>query len=217
MRYSFGPRLLDHDGARRKQVLPILSAALEAVDPYTAVRRALTLEGDRLRVDNRAYDLTRVDRVLVVGAGKAGAPMSRAVEDVVGDRLSVGAVNVKRGHAEPTRVVRLREAGHPIPDQDGVEGTRAIVELLQSTGSDDLIICLISGGGSALLQLPAEGITLADTQRVTDALLRAGATINELNTVSKHLSRVTGGQLVAGDHEVLNRVEERIVGLWGLG
>jgi hydroxypyruvate reductase len=192
---SFGPRLLEHDRERRERVLPILSAALDAVDPYTAVRRALERDGETLRVAGRSYDLRRIGRVLVVGAGKAGAPMARSVEEVLGDRLSAGAVNVKRGHAEPTRRVRLREAGHPIPDADGVAGTGAIVELLGTTGPEDLVVCLISGGGSALPQLPAEGISLEDTQRLTDALLRAGATINELNAVRKHLSRVTGGQL----------------------
>ena len=197
MRYSFGNRLVANPATRaqRERVLPILSAALEAVDPYSAVRSALACEGDQLRIGERSYDLARLERVLVVGAGKAGAPMARAVEDVLGERLSAGAVNVKRGQAEPTKLVRLQEAGHPIPDQDGVEGTRRLVALAQSAGPNDLVICLISGGGSALLQLPAEGISLGDTQRLTELMLRAGATINELNTVRKHLSLVTGGGL----------------------
>lgn len=197
MRYSFGERLLRNPATRaqRERVLPILSAALEAVDPYAAVARALVREGNQLRIGERTYDLGQVERVLVVGAGKAGAPMARAVEDALGDRIAAGVVNVKRGHVEPTRAVQLHEAGHPIPDEAGVEGTRRIVELLRSAGPRDLVICLISGGGSALLQLPAEGISLADTQRITDLLLRAGATINELNTVRKHLSQVTGGGL----------------------
>ena len=198
-RYGFGERLLDpsKSAAQRERVLPILSAALQAVDPYMAVRRALTQQGEELRIGARVYDLRSVEQVIVVGAGKAGGPMSRAVEDVLGGRLrpGQGAVNVKRGHAEPTRAIEIREAGHPIPDEDGVMGTRRIVELVRSAGVDDLVLCLISGGGSALLQLPAEGITLADTRWVTDLLLRAGATIDELNTVRKHLSQVTGGQL----------------------
>lgn len=197
MRYSFGDRLLQNPATRaqRERVLPILSAALEAVDPYAAVARALVRADNQLRIGDRTYDLGRIERVLVVGAGKAGAPMARAVEDVLGDRIAAGAVNVKRGHVEPTRVIQLQEAGHPIPDEAGVDGTRRIVELLRSAGPRDLVICLISGGGSALLQLPAEGISLADIQHVTDLLLRAGATINELNTVRKHLSQVTGGGL----------------------
>ena len=197
MKHSFGDRLLEQGKSRaeRERVLPVLSAALEAVDPFTAVERALVREGDRLRLAEQAYDLSRVERVIAVGAGKAGAPMARAVERVLGDRLTAGAVTVKRGFAEPTRIIRIHEAGHPIPDEAGVEGTRRIVELVEAAGPDDLVLCLISGGGSALLQLPAEGISLADTQHLTDAMLRAGATINELNAVRKHLSRVTGGGL----------------------
>jgi glycerate 2-kinase len=197
MQYSFGARLLEEPKSpgQRRRVLPILSAALEAVDPYAAVKRVLARANDHLRADERVYDLARIRQVIVVGAGKAAAPMARAVEDVLGDRLSDGAVNVKRGHAEKTGVVRVQEAGHPIPDEAGVEGARRIAELAEAAGADDLVICLISGGGSALLQLPAEGISLADTQQLTDAMLRSGATINELNTVRKHLSQVSGGGL----------------------
>src|SRR6266516_2159669 len=121
MSYSFGERLIEPGKAieQRQRVFPILSAALEAVDPYAAVRRALVREGDRLHL---------------------------------GHRLSAGAVNVKRGHAEPTRLVRLQEAGHPIPDEAGVLGTHRIVNLIADAQADDLVICLISGGGSALVQ-----------------------------------------------------------------
>ena len=198
-RDSFGARLLEagKQPELRERVLPILSAALRAVDPYGAVRRALTRDGDLLSLGGRQYDLRQIECIFVVGAGKAAAPMARAVEDVLGDRLAAAgsAVNVKRGHAEPTRLVRLQEAGHPIPDEDGLAGTRRIVELARQAGPNDLLLCLISGGGSALLQLPAEGVSLADTQRLTEALLRAGATIDELNAVRKHLSQVTGGGL----------------------
>ena len=216
MRYSFGARLLgpEKGHAQRARILPILSAALEAVDPYAAVRRVLRLEGRRLSVGGQTIDLERVNRAVVIGAGKAGAPMARAVEDVLGESLAAGAVNVKRGHAEPTRLVRLTEAGHPIPDQAGLEGTARLVALAEAAGPDDLLFCVISGGGSALLQLPAEGISLADTQRLTDLLLRAGATINELNTVRKHLSRVTGGGLarLAQPARVVSLILSDVVG-----
>lgn len=197
MRYFFGDRILANDEThrQRERALPVLSAALEAVDPFGAVARALSRQGNRLKLGERIYDLGQIERVLVVGAGKAAAPMVRAVEDVLADRLSDGVVNVKRGHAEPTRRVRLQEAGHPIPDQAGLEGTSRIVELVEGATGKDLVLCLITGGGSALLQLPAAGISLEDTQRLTDSMLRAGATINELNAVRKHLSQVTGGGL----------------------
>ena len=191
-----------------------MRAALEAVDPAVAVRRALRLEGDRLLAGDRAYDLGRYRRVLVVGAGKAGAPMAAAVEEVLGERVATGLVIVKEGHIGPTRTVALREAGHPIPDERGVRGTVELVELVERSGPDDLVIVLISGGGSALLLLPEEGISLDDMQRTTDLLLRAGATINELNAVRKHLQRAKGGGLarLARPSDVLTLVLSDVVG-----
>jgi glycerate 2-kinase len=135
------------------------------------------------------------DRVLLVGAGKAGAPMAAAVEQVVGDRLADGVVNVKRGHLGPTERTRLVEAGHPLPDEASVAGTRLIADLLRGAGSRDLVLCVLSGGGSALMTLPHDPITLADMQELTDLLLRAGATIHQLNTIRKHLDAIKGGGL----------------------
>ena len=113
---------------------------------------------------------------------------------------------MRYGHSAPTRQVRIREASHPVPDAAGVEATRAIVELLEEADTDDLVVCVISGGGSALLTLPADDITLEDLQQTTDALLRSGASINDINVVRKHLDTVKGGGLArlaapgAGDH-----------------
>ena len=173
----------------------IMRAALRAVDPYQAVRNALRLEGERLTVGERAYDLRRYKRVIVVGAGKASAPMARAVEDVLGERIAAGLVNVKYGYTDDLARVTLREAAHPVPDQNGLDGTREIVRLLEQAGEDDLVLCLISGGGSALMILPEDPISLADYQALTNALLRSGATINQINTIRKHIERVKGGRL----------------------
>jgi hydroxypyruvate reductase len=184
----------------------VLAAALAAVEPGAAVRRAF---------EANTYNLNRFSRVLVVGAGKASAPMAAAVEEVVGGRIPVeGVVTVRYGHAAPTRHVRIREAGHPVPDMAGVEATRAIVELLETTEPRDLVICVISGGGSALLTLPADGISLEDMQRTTDALLRSGATINEINVVRKHLDVVKGGGLarLAAPAHLLTLVLSDVVG-----
>ncbi|MGI6377168.1 MAG: glycerate kinase type-2 family protein [Anaerolineae bacterium] len=180
---------------RRREVVSIMEAALAAVDPGAAVERALQREGDLLLVYGRRYDLAAIDRVWVVGAGKAGAPMASAVERVLGERVSGGLVNVKYAHVQPTERVALNEAGHPIPDEQGVEGARRIAALLAGAGERDLVICLISGGGSALMTLPAEGISLGDMQALTAALLAAGATINEINAIRKHLDVVKGGGL----------------------
>jgi glycerate 2-kinase len=191
-----------------------MDAALRAVEPGEAVRRALRCDGDRLVVDDREYDLARYARIVVVGAGKAGAPMTRAVEEVLGDRVKAGLVIVKDGHTAPTRVVTLREASHPVPDQRGVDGTTELVGLLEGTGADDLVIVVISGGGSALMLCPASGITLDDMQHTTDLLLRAGATINELNTVRKHLEQAKGGGLarMAAPSEVIALALSDVVG-----
>jgi glycerate 2-kinase len=196
----------------------ILAAALDAVEPAAAVRRFLHREGDDLTIGEQRYDLARYERVLLVGMGKAGAPMARAAAEVLGERLSGGVVVVKEGHSEtttddrrpttdeesicahpltrsPAHPFMLIESGHPIPDERGVEGARRIASLLADTTERDLVIALISGGGSALLTLPAPGIALADLQALTRELLACGASINEINTLRKHLDQVKGGGL----------------------
>jgi hydroxypyruvate reductase len=191
-----------------------MRAALKAVDPAQAVRNALRREGDVLHLADRTYDLKAYDRVLVVGAGKASGPMARAAEEILGDRITAGLVNVKYGYTDRTERSRLREAGHPLPDANGLEGTREIVRLLEGAGERDLVICLISGGGSALMMLPEEPISLADYQALTDALLRSGATINQINTIRKHIERVKGGRLaqVAAPAAVVTLVLSDVVG-----
>ena len=181
--------------ALRTDVRCIFDAALRAVDPGVAIRRHVDRCGNSLKIGGISYDLDRFNRCFVVGAGKAGAMMARAMESLLGDRLAGGVVNVKYGHTMPLRRVELVEAGHPIPDAAGVEGTEKIVTLLGQAGEDDLVFCLLSGGGSALMPLPAEGVTLEEKQAVTGRLLQCGATINEINTVRKHISGIKGGQL----------------------
>ncbi len=179
----------------RTDARSIFDAALRAVDPAAATRRHVVRDGNCLNIGGVTCDLDDFDGVYVVGAGKAGAVMAGAMESILGDRLAGGAVNVKYGHTTPLRRVQLIEAGHPIPDAAGVEGTAKIAGLLERLGEDDLVFCLLSGGGSALMPLPVEGVTLAEKQEVTGRLLQCGATINEINTIRKHVSRVKGGQL----------------------
>ncbi len=181
----------------RDSARAIFRAALDAADPRAAVRRAMQRNGDRLRVQARAYDLTRVRRVFVIGFGKASATMAQAAEDILGDKLTRGWVTVKYGHTAPlaTAQIHLHQAGHPLLDENSLLGTQKILEVLDAADENDLIVCLISGGGSALLELPAPGVSLGDLRALTDALLRAGATIHEMNTLRKHVSQVKGGQL----------------------
>jgi glycerate 2-kinase len=215
-RIAFDARILADPATRERRLLAtrVMRAALEAVEPAEAVRRALRRAGDHLTAGGRTYDLARYERVLVVGAGKASAPMALAVEEIVGDKVADGLVVVKHGHGGPTRRVRLREGGHPIPDAHCVGGTAELVGLLEGTTERDLVVVVMSGGGSALMLLPAEGITLDDMQRTTDLLLRAGATINELNAVRKHLERAKGGGLarLAAPADVLALALSDVVG-----
>lgn len=186
-----------------EQAMRLVRAALAAVDPAAAVHRAVRRQGSRIRIETAdhpgcGYDLDEYERVVVVGAGKAGAPMAQALSEILGDRLAEGWINVKQGHlieAALPPALTIHEAGHPIPDEAGRYGAGQIRRLAELAGPRDLVFCLISGGGSALLPLPVAGITLADLQALTDALLRCGVTINEINAVRKHCSLLQGGQL----------------------
>jgi hydroxypyruvate reductase len=168
----------------RRHALRIFRAALDAADPGEAILRRL-----------RRYNLRRFQSVFVVGAGKAGASMAAALERVPGLRIAGGLVNVKYGHTARLRRVELCECGHPVPDENGLAGAKRIAEIARQAGSRDLLLGVISGGASALLPLPADGISLADKQAATEALLACGADIHELNTIRKHLSAIKGGQL----------------------
>jgi len=137
-------------------------------------------------------------RILVVGAGKAAAAMAAAVEAAYGDEVRLdGLVITRHGHGLPTQRIRVVEAGHPLPDAAGLEAAQAILDLVASAGPEDRILALISGGGSSLLTLPAEGLTLTDVQAVSRALLASGAPIADINCVRKHLARTLGGRLAA--------------------
>lgn len=190
------PRLFHGETATlRRHAVQILGAGIAAADPAAAVYRAVGLHGTSLRVDGRAYDLAAGGRVLVVGAGKASARMAAAIESMLGGRIAGGVVVTRYGHGEPLRHVALVEAGHPLPDAAGQRGAEQVAETAVAAGAGDVLLVLISGGGSALLPLPSDGITLQEKIAATDLLLRSGATINEVNTVRKHLSRIKGGQL----------------------
>jgi hydroxypyruvate reductase len=192
---SFHPSVLTPNPAAREPILTILEAALAAVDPYRATQAFLKRTENVLSVGEQSYDLDRFRRIFVVGAGKAGAPMAQAAEAVLGERITAGVVVVKIGHSAPTQRVELVEAGHPRPNAAGVAAGRRILDLAAKAGEEDLVIALLSGGGSALLVAPAPGLTLADLQAMTDALLACGAAINEINCLRKHCSAVKGGQL----------------------
>jgi glycerate-2-kinase len=177
--------------------LDILEAAVKAVDPGEAVRRNVCVKGSRLSIRGVELDLDLFEGIHVVGGGKACGAMAEAVEDILGDLITSGTVNVLKG-TESKHVLKrisLNGASHPIPDMEGVAGVQRMMDAIDGVNSSDLVIVLISGGGSSLLAYPAEGVTLEDIQDVTQRLLISGATIGELNVVRKHLSAVKGGQL----------------------
>jgi glycerate 2-kinase len=173
----------------------MIKRALDAVNAGAALRRAVKKESDILTVGMRRYDLRRYERVVVVGAGKATAPMARTIEQILGRRLDSGRIIVKYGHAVPTMRIVIEEASHPLPDRAGQLAAQRLRALASSLKSRDLLIVLLSGGASSLMPAPASGISLADKQRVTKQLLRCGADIGEINTVRKHLSNLKGGRL----------------------
>ncbi|HSL04234.1 MAG TPA: glycerate kinase [Nitrospiraceae bacterium] len=173
----------------------LIVRGLGAVDARAAVSRAIVRNGDELIIGRRRYDLCRYERVVVLGAGKATASMAQAVEQRLGSRLQGGFVVVKHGHVVPTRRIVVAEAGHPVPDRSGQRAAARLCAMATELGRRDLLIVLLSGGASSLLPAPVTGITLADKQRVTQELLRCGASIREINTVRKHLSRIKGGRL----------------------
>jgi glycerate 2-kinase len=204
----------------RRRITPILRSALQAVDAGRAVRAQVAVSGHLLKMGPTAYRLDEIERIFVIGAGKAGAPMAAALAEILGPRITAGLLNVKYGHASATRECRVRfgghnaerhgrsrlaqsatnavtihEAGHPVPDEAGLAGARRMAALVSGLTPRDLVVVLISGGGSALLPLPAAEITLDDYQALTSLLLRCGADIREINAVRKHCSLLQGGCL----------------------
>ena len=180
----------------QKELRAILDAALAAVAPDEALARHMRMQEDALLVGDATYALDS-RRLLVVGAGKGAAPMAAALEDILGERITQGQIIVKEGHGLPLKHIRLVEASHPVPDERGERATHELLRIAHSARKDDLVLCLLTGGASALTPALAQGVNLADMRRTTELLLECGATIHEVNAVRKHLSVYTGGRLAA--------------------
>jgi len=179
----------------KKDCRTIFEAGIKAVNPYQAVKHYLKGEGDFLYLPDHTFNLSAFKNIYVLGAGKASAYMALALEEILGERLKGGLIIVKYGHGAHLKKVKIMEAGHPIPDENGLCGARALVALAQGFAKEDLVFCVISGGGSALLPLPVGGISLKEKQDTTKTLLRCGAPIHEINSIRKHLSQIKGGGL----------------------
>ena len=194
--------------------LDLAEAALAALSPATGLRRSIALDGENLMAGGRSYDLSAVDRLVVLGAGKASAEAAQALEQMLGPRLSGGVVVVPRSAGMPTRRVTLMEADHPIPGPASADGARALLKQAEDLGEHDLAICVFTGGSSALASLPPPGVPLADKIRLHQLLLASGMSIVEVNTVRKHVSAIKGGRLARAiaPARILNLTVSDVVG-----
>jgi len=178
----------------------IFKAGLKSVDPNLIIANKVGLAGDTLSVTHgenaHTFDLSKFKKIHIIGAGKATARMAMAVETLLGDRITDGVISVKYGHCEPLSRIRIIEAAHPVPDDNSRKAAEEILGLCRKLTEQDLVISLISGGGSALLSLPVQEITDPDKREATQMLLACGADICEINCVRKHLSAIKGGRLV---------------------
>ncbi len=184
----------------RSEAVQCFKASLKPVNPYEAVKRFIRVEHNRLTAGPAENPVAIIDlddcrNIIIVGGGKATAPMARAMEDLLGDRITSGLVVVKYGFTDNLKYTETVEADHPLPDENGVAGTKRILELINNAGEKDLVFSLISGGGSALLPQPAGSISLKEKQALTQKLLKSGASIDEINCIRKHISSTKGGQM----------------------
>jgi glycerate-2-kinase len=200
----------------RAILIEIVNKAIASADPFSAMRRRLRLEEEHFRVGTQGFDLSEVGNIIVVGGGKASGAMAEVLEEILEDRITGGVVNVPEGTASKYRArkIELVEAGHPLPTEAGVKGAERMMGLVSDLGPQDLVVCLLSGGGSALITLPADGISLDELRETTQLLLKSGASIQEVNAIRKHLSKIKGGQLAKAAYpaRVITLVISDVVG-----
>jgi glycerate-2-kinase len=198
----------------RQHALQSLEHALEAADPRQLLKARLTLKGSKLKIDKHSFDLAKYRNLYVMGGGKASGMMAEGLEQILGKRITKGLVNVPHDSKSKIGIIQLHGATHPVPDRAGVEGTRQMLRIAEDAEKNDLIICLISGGGSSLMPLPRDDVSLENKKEITNSLLRSGATINEINTVRKHISAFKGGWLAekAYPATILNLILSDVVG-----
>ncbi|MFA4662577.1 glycerate kinase type-2 family protein [Pyrococcus kukulkanii] len=175
----------------KELALELVKEAINAADPYKAVKRVVKVQGNKLIVEGKEFLIK--GGVYVIAFGKAACEMARAIEEIV--EVKDGVAVTKYGYGKPLKKIRVIEAGHPIPDENSIKGAEEALRILEKTNEDDIVFVLISGGGSALFELPEDGITLEDLKRTNELLITSGATIHEINTVRKHISKIKGGKL----------------------
>jgi len=202
------------DRRARSLTLQSLEYCLETINPENLMKSTVILSDSNLTVGQYSFDLKNYSNIYVIGGGKASGSMAENLEKIIGRSVTRGLVNVPRNSKHKTEIIKLHEASHPMPDEAGVEGTKQMLEIAEEAQEDDLVVCLISGGGSSLMPLPREEISIKDKSEITNLLLKSGATINEINTVRKHISNFKGGWLAkkAYPATVLNLILSDVVG-----
>ena len=201
-----------------KDLENIYRDAVREVDPAGLIQSRVKKDGHKLTIQSPdtkiSEDLSRYKQVIVLGIGKASARMALGMESILGDELSAGFVITKYGHGLKLRKIQVMETGHPVPDENSLEGARILSQMAGAADEHTLIINLISGGGSSLLCLPADGISLEDKRQTTRVLLASGADIDEMNCIRKHISKVKGGGLasVAYPARLINLILSDVIG-----
>ncbi len=207
--------LLSHGNRKLRTVaLKMIDAALEASNPYRATQELVRLDGPILHVGSHRYDLSRWRNIYVIGTGKATFPIARALEEVLGDRITQGLVVLKKGQTGRLQRIKIVEASHPIPDANGLRGALKMLQLASSVQEGDIVFACITGGSSALLPLPVDSVSLAEKRKVNRLLLSCGASIFEINSVRKHLSKIKGGRLAQAvfPAELINLTVSDVIG-----
>ena len=189
--------IIIHNMTNREIAEKIFRKAVASVQPELLIQNQVKVNGSVLHIFNEELNLEEIEHIYIIGAGKATASMASAVEKILGKRIKNGHIVVKYGHSAPLQHISLTEAGHPVPDQNGFSATEKISAIASGAGINDLVICLISGGGSALLADSPYGITQKDLAELNDTLVRCGADIREINIVRKHVSGIKGGRLAS--------------------
>lgn len=214
-------QLISHGNKRGREIaLDLVETAIKAVDPYEMVKKLVRIDNDRgLIVGNLSYDLSTQRKIFVVGAGKATLPIAQALNEILGEKINRGAINVKKSEKRKLKYIKVREASHPTPDKMGLEGAKEIMEIAEEAKETDLVFACITGGASALMPLPPQNISLEEKKKVTNLLLKCGATIEEINAVRKHISIIKGGRLAMhiSPAEIINLIViDEVPGLpWG--
>jgi len=200
--------LCSHGNRKRDVALDVVEYAIKAVDAYEATKKMVRIKNGRLIIGALKYDLSEMGDIYVIGGGKATFSIAKALDEILGERIKRGVVNVKKGEKRRLKHIEVVEAGHPIPDEMGVEGAKEMVNIAKEAKRGDIVFCAITGGASALMPLPAGNISLEDKKKVTDLLLKCGATIGEINTVRNHISAIKGGKLAKYIHpaEIVNLI-----------